>query len=88
MATTIPSSDSEKAIHHVFINLIAMDQDSFKQVKAWFKSRGISSLQGLFDLYLCDPSLVQDPLYQSNDKTQYLDSWMTEKFKFYLSLFS
>jgi hypothetical protein len=72
--------EEDLAIHHVFINLIGMDQESFQQVKDWFKSQGIASLQQLLDLYLFDPSLVEDPKYRANGKTQYLDSWITANF--------
>ena len=72
--------DEDKAIYHVFVYLIGMDQGSFNQVKDWFKFQGILSLEQLLDLHLLDPALVTDPKYRANCQTRYLDSWVTENF--------
>jgi hypothetical protein len=74
------TKEEDKAVYRVFINLIGMDQDSFKQVQDWFKFQGISSLEELLDLHLLDPSFVTDPKCRANGQTQYLDSWITENF--------
>ena len=74
------TTDEDEAIYHVFVYLIGMDLDSFKQVQDWFKHQGISSLEQLLDLHLFDPSLVTNPMYRANCQTQYLDSWITDNF--------
>ena len=74
------TTDEDSVIYHVFVYLIGMDQDSFKQVKDWFKHQGISSLEQLLDLHLFDPAFVTDPKYRVNGQTQYLDSWITDNF--------
>jgi hypothetical protein len=74
------TTDEDKAVYHVFVNLIGLDQDSYSQVNNWFKYQGISSLNQLLDLYMFSPSTVLHTKYRVNGQTQYLDSWITDNF--------
>ena len=74
------TTDEDKAVYHVFVNLIGMDQDSYSQVNNWLKYQGISSLNQLLDLYMFNPSTVLRTKYRVNGQTQYLDSWITDNF--------
>ena len=56
-----------QAIHHVFINLIGMDQDSFKKVSDWLQFNGICRLEDLLSI----PEYIADPTYVLNGHTMY-----------------
>ena len=65
----IPEDRDMQAIKHVFINLIGMDKISFHKVLCWFQDQGIYSLQSLLDIYLCNPTNVQNAKYELDDHT-------------------
>ena len=73
----VDDDEDTRAIKHVFITILQMDQPTFQKVQDWLSSHGAYSL-AMFTFF--GPDFVQDPNYEVNGETAFLDSWIIENF--------